>query len=539
MRVLPVVLLVLLVAAGLGLQQHLTRQIDLEGPHVLAAASDGGFYLATGTRLYRLDERERVEARYEAAQLGVGRFDSLLAGTQGRLWVYDSEARRVLVCDLPVPCTPFDAGQTAFSANVILAERPAGQGLLLSDNRHHRLQALDAQGQVQSHPLQTGWRFPNQISAWQGDWLLADTDRRQLIKVVADVQGRPVRRELFLQAEGRPYRFVVRPDGIWTVEAGLSLNDGQLYRYRDGRREAVPTGASDVGALIEVGGKLVLASRQDWRVRVSDDAGGHWREQADAALAQAFAAQRARNATLTRWSRVLPVGMGVMALGLLGWAWHRERRAGRPVLAEPLAWSAGTTALPLAEGARLQPRPQARRVLRWAVVAYGLLPVPIFAWIAWQVLPHAADPQGQRLLYLVGALALLWPVGLSLAWRWGLARRWASLAIAEEERLLLLTWWDGQTRAAPYELVWLGRRTLWIDGVRVPLCLWPGVPLWERAWLVEALQHHGQAGRVFDSEMALWRGLWQARHGPALRWLGLQAMVWGGLLAFLVSRAWS
>ena len=66
MRVLPVVLLVLLVAAGLGLQQHLTRQIDLEGPHVLAAASDGGFYLATGTRLYRLDERERVEARYEA-----------------------------------------------------------------------------------------------------------------------------------------------------------------------------------------------------------------------------------------------------------------------------------------------------------------------------------------------------------------------------------------------------------------------------------------------------------------------------------------
>ena len=85
MRVLPVVLLVLLVAAGLGLQQHLTRQIDLEGPHVLAAASDGGFYLATGTRLYRLDEREQVVARYEAAQLGVGRFDSLLAGTQGRL----------------------------------------------------------------------------------------------------------------------------------------------------------------------------------------------------------------------------------------------------------------------------------------------------------------------------------------------------------------------------------------------------------------------------------------------------------------------
>lgn len=536
MRVLPVVLLVLLVAVGLGLQQHLTRQIDLEGPHALAAAPDGGFYLATGTRLYRLDNREQVVARYEAAQLKVERFDSLLVGAAGRLWVYDSEARRVLACDLPAPCSPFDAGQTAFSANAILAERPAEQGLLLSDNRHHRLLALDAQGQVQPHPLQIGWRFPNQISVWQGNWLLADTDRRQLVKVVADAQGRPARRELFLQAEGRPYRFVVRPDGIWTVEAGLSLNEGQLYRYREGRREAVPTGASDVGALIEVGGKLVLASRQDWRVRVSDDAAGHWREPADAALAQAFAAQRGRNANLTRWSRALPVGMGVMALGLLGWAWHRERRAGRPVLAEPVAWSAGTAALALAEGARLQPRPQARRVLRWAVVAYGLLPVPIFAWIAWQVLPHAADPQGQRLLSLVGALALLWPVGLALAWRWGLARRWASLAIAQEERLLLLTWWDGQTRAAPYELVWLGRRTLWVDGVRVSLCLWPGVPMWDRAWLVEALRRHGQAHRVFDREGALWRALWQARHGPALRWLVLKGLALAVLLAFLMSR---
>lgn len=524
MRFVPVVLLVVLMVLGLAGQRHLTRQIDLEGPHTLAAAPDGGFYMATSTRLYRLDSREQVVAQYEAATLGVGRFDDLLVGSEGRLWVYDSEARRVLACDLPAPCQPFDAGQTAFSANAILAERPAGQGLLLSDNRHHRLWALDAQGRVQSHPLDAGWRFPNQIRVWPGGWLMADTERRQLVKVVADAQGLPVRRELFLQAEGRPYRFVVRPDGIWTVEAGLSLNDGGLFRYREGRRERVRTGAGDVGALIAVGDKLVLSSRQDWRVRVSDDGGARWRDLADGALSQAHAAQRDRNATLTSWSRGLPVGMGVVALALLGWAWHRERRAGRVALAAPAPWSVGTAALPITEGARLQPRPQARRALRGAMVVYGLLPLPILAWMAWQLWPYGVDPQGQRLLYLVGAFALLWPVAIYLAWRWGLGRRWASLAIVQDERLLLLTWWDGQTRAAPYEQVWLGRSTLWVDGVRVSLSLWPGVPMWERDGLAEALQRHGHAHHVFDSEGTLWRALWQARHAPALRWLAGRAL---------------
>lgn len=50
---------------------------------------------------------------------------------------------------------------------------------------------------------------------------------------------------------------------------------------------------------------------------------------------------------------------------------------------------------------------EARRVLRWAMVVYGLLPVPVLAWMAWQLWPHGVDPQGQRLLYLVGAFALL------------------------------------------------------------------------------------------------------------------------------------
>lgn len=28
---------------------------------------------------------------------------------------------------------------------------------------------------------------------------------------------------------------------------------------------------------------------------------------------------------------------------------------------------------------------EARRVLRWAMVVYGLLPVPVLAWMAWQL----------------------------------------------------------------------------------------------------------------------------------------------------------
>ena len=57
-----------------------------------------------------------------------------------------------------------------------------------------------------------------------------------------------------------------------------------------------------------------------------------------------------------------------------------------------------------------------------------------------------------------------------------------------------------------------------------------------RPWLVEALCRHGQAHRVFDREGALWRALWQARHGPALRWLALQGLALAVLLAFLVAR---
>lgn len=530
---LAAALLLVLVLAGVGLQQHWTRQVDLEGPHALAVAPGGGFYLATSTRLYHLDDRERVTARYPAAQLGIGRFDSLLADADGRLWVYDSESRRVMSCRLPATCTPFDAGQVAFSANATLAEGPAGEGLLLSDNRHHRLQVLDARGQVLTHPLQRGWHFPNQISPLQDAWVLADTDRRQLVKIVGDAQGRPAQREVFLRTEGRPYRFVVRPEGVWTVEAGISLNEGRLYRYRDGRRELLPTVATDVAALADIHGKLALVSRQDWRVLVSDDAGARWRSVADVGLAREFDVQRERNATLTRWSRWLPVGLGVMALGLVWWAWRSERRVGRPLFATPAALSAGMAALPLAEGARLHPRPAARRALCWAVAVYGVLPVPVLGWAMWQLLPHLADPQSQRLWFMMAGFVLLWPLCLYLAWRWGLARRFASLAFVQDERLLLLTWWDGSTRAAPYEQVWLGPRALWLDGFRVPLTVCPRLPLWERAWLVEALRQHGQSHRVFDGELALLRALWQARHGPALRWLALRVVAWGCLVAAL------
>ena len=61
-----------------------------------------GDNVPTLARVHEMNEdqkhaaRTAAQARYEAAQLGVGRFDSLLAGTSGRLWVFDSEARRVL-----------------------------------------------------------------------------------------------------------------------------------------------------------------------------------------------------------------------------------------------------------------------------------------------------------------------------------------------------------------------------------------------------------------------------------------------------------
>ena len=79
---------------------------------------------------------------------------------------------------------------------------------------------------------------------------------------------------------------------------------------------------------------------------------------------------------------------------------------------------------------------------------------------------------------------------------------------------------------------------MWVDGVRVRLGLWPGLPMWERDWLVAALRQHGHAHRVFDREGALWRALWQARHAPAMRWLIWRVVASGVVLLLLGHRWW-
>lgn len=469
------------------------------GPQALARDGQGGLFLATERELLRLDAEGNVQDRRSAAALGLADLNALAPGEGTTLFLYEGTARRLHRCDTATwSCAPFGPATLGLDSNVQLAWLFGPQRrLLLSDNTHHRLLALDDQGAPLALPG-ARWDFPNQISTEGGHALLAESDHYRIVELdpVANT-----RQAIALQTRERPYRFVRRDRQWWVIEAGVTLERAALRHYVDGKGATLATGLRDATTLVDTGRAIVVAGHEDWRLVAIDPDSGHARDFGSAALRQEFQGRHAAMTAARRERARLPMLMlALLAPGLIGGlllqrAIDREREAAGDATAggDSLATTAGNAAAPRpvtavfaasATAARKVARIdtdrnalaatralQDRQLGRLALIGGPLLlgGVGLLLWLA----PAPMRDTMLPLLMPIVVLPLLLYLVLRLSRRQQ-DRRYDQHLLCGPAKVVLVV--AGKpVLAVPYEQVWLGEDSLVLGTRRLPLYLGYGV----------------------------------------------------------------
>lgn len=467
------------------------------GPQALARDGQGGLYLATDHELLRLDANGKVTGRHRAADLGLADFSALAPGEGDTLFVYESTGRRVLRCATGSwRCTPFSPVDLGLDVNVQMAWLHGPERrLLLSDNTHHRVLALNESGQRLPLPGAT-WHFPNQISTSGGEALLADSDTRRIVNL-DPVANTAI--DTALATRERPYRFARRDTRWWVLEAGVRMERATLRHYDDGRNETIALDLKDPVALIDTGRELIVASKQDWALAAVDPGTGVARHFGAPALQQEFQARvAAMEVARSERSRLPLLMLLLMAPALGGGLWLQRQIDRAKTGAEP-AEEEAPRPVAAAFAAPVTPSASARQVARidtdraalataralhnTQLLRAGVIGAPLLLLLCalmWWMLPAASRTAIQPVLIMLLTLPLLLALGL-YAGRRQQDRRYDQHLLCGPDKVVHVVAGKAR-RAVPYNEVWLGEDSLVIGKQRLPLHIGYGVQrsaLWQ------------------------------------------------------------
>lgn len=447
------------------------------GPQALARDGHGGLFLATDHELLRLDATGAVTSRHAAADLGLADLNALAPGEGNTLFVYESTGRRVWRCDQQTwRCAPFGPAELGLDANVQMAWLYGRERrLLLSDNTHHRLLALDEYGHRLPMPG-TAWHFPNQVSTGDGQVLLADSDSRRIVNLdpVANTATGTA-----LATRERPYRFARRDTHWWVLEAGVRLEQAELRRYVNGRSETLALQLKDPVALVDSGRELIVASKADWRLAAVDADTGAARPFGSSALQQEFRDRHARQQAALAERGRLPLLMLLLMAPALGGGLWLQRLIDRAGAGAAIARPSGTAAT-ARQVARIDTDraalAAARALQNMQLLRAGVISAPLLLLLGgllWWLMPGA----GRAALLPMFALLLALPLLLALALYMGRRRQdrlYDQHLLCGPDKVVHVVAGKAR-RAAPYSEIWLGEDSLILGKQRLPLYMGLGV----------------------------------------------------------------
>ncbi len=539
----------LVVIACMGYMMHLGRQIDGKGPRALAGDGEGGFFLVAGNEILHFNADEKLRGRHALGTLGLKSANSLLQADHALL-VYDNERHRIFRCDTGNwSCAAFSPASLPFSNFVAMAWLDSGE-LLVSDNDNHRLVTLGADGK----PVFVGasaWHFPNQVTATENGFLLADTNRFSILHL-SDVHGASPK--IMLQTQSRPYQFVQRHGEWWVLQAGLKLESGALYRYRDGVAEKTGTGAEDPAALLDTGSRLVIASRQDWQLLSVNPDSGNAIPVADAAYQRELTQQRLRmqSARQAR-SRVPYVMLALMLPALLGGVLLQRRMDAeksdstsapslfpsdaplKPALAANLRIDTDKSAV------EMQRTQQNRALLRAGLILLPLLLLLAgMLWLGTSKIPGLFGKAGIPLLGLLVVFFIVIPLLVYLGRR-RQDRLFNQHFICGPQKLVHVQ--NGKpVNATPYAAIMLGDETLLLNGKAHPLYIGHGkfrFPLWTVHDIQREIGSRIPASQHFASDITMGLALLRSRPLLGLRLVLARFMVVAVILLVLALKLFS
>lgn len=325
-QTLLVALCLAAVAAIFASQWYFGEQIDLNGPQQLAAKPEGGYYLATSDALYLLNEQHQLRNQWTAAELGVTSIDAIAAGANSVLWLHGWREDGLRRCELgrkQFTCEAFGR-DLRLPNNVSLADYPASQGVAIAYNQDHLLRITNDKGELQDTNFQHQLRYPNQIQIDGEALIVADTDQRSLMKLA---DGQPP--QILLTTRSRPYRFVLNEAEAFTVETGITLNDGKLFRYNraNGASDEIATAAADIIDILPLAQQLIVISRRDWQwFSVDLTPSAPQLTAIESTLAQQFAEQHQINQQYRQYQRYVPFAAIAFILPLILLALRLEKQ---------------------------------------------------------------------------------------------------------------------------------------------------------------------------------------------------------------------
>lgn len=518
---LLLLLVLVVVAGGVWRLLALGKLAPSLGPQALARDGQGGLYFATSHELLRLDKQGAVRERRTASELGLDEINALAQGEGDTLFIYDSRQRRLHRCATTGwRCAPFASGALGLDENVQIAWLYGdNRRLLVADNTHHRLLALDEDGALLGSPAPV-WHFPNQILAQGEHVLLADSDTRRIVTL--DIGGNALS-GVALEAKQRPYRFVRRDAEWWVIEAGVRLERARLRYYHRGKADFLPLGLRDPVALLDIGRVLVVAGKEDWKLMAIDP---------DSNLVTPFGSSELRLELRLRHGAMLaarkeraqlPLLMVALLLPLLGGGLLVQRRIDRDARAAVPAAAAAPAAMPATApvtASSTTPRSGPARIDtdRVALEAARAAQVRHLKLASWIILPLLLGLGALLYFYLPGgatgqaryipALLLVPPLLIALALLAGRRqqdRLYDQHLLCGPDKLIHVV--AGKpVRAVPYAAIWLGEDSLILDTRRLPLRIGQRSALWKRDDIEREL-----AGRIPPQqrlgEVALGRAL--------------------------------
>jgi hypothetical protein len=485
---LLVIWMLLIVIGGIAYMTSLGKHITGNGPQALTGDGSGGFFLVAQRQILHFDAQEKLLERHDFDALGLQDVGSILFSNK-QLLAFDNERKQIFRCMLPAwQCAPFSPATLDLSQAIAMAWQTPGT-LVISDNTGHRLLMLDAQGR----PLYTGparWHYPNQITSIADGLMLADTDRNVIVHLADAESSTP---EILLETTSRPYQFVRRDNSWWVLQAGVLLENAELFHYHHGIPEKISITAQDPTALLDTGRRIIIASRQDWELLSLDPETGNAIPAGDKAFQAELNAQHLATQTAKKQRGRLPyIMLALMLPALLGGVVLQRRldaEKSAPVMTSAIKRTAPEkTASHVSvridtDKSRIEmQRLEQNRLL----LKSGLIVIPLLILLALFLWFSGIDLAGLTpVFFLIAALLVLTPL-LVYRGRRKQDRLFDQQLVCGPQKLVHIK--QGKpVGATPYADIWLGSDTMLLKEKTFPLYIGLG-KLRAPFWMVHDIQ---------------------------------------------------
>lgn len=508
---LLVIWMLLVVIGGLVYMSRLGKSITGDGPQALSSDEHGGFFLISGREVLHFDAAEKLQQRHTFDALGLRDANSLLY-SEDQLLIFDRERKQIFRCALPAwHCTPFSPATLGLSDSIAMAWQTPST-LAISDNTGHRLVLLDAQGQL-LHAGKRMWHFPNQIISVSDGLLLAGTDRKVIVHLSDAANSTP---QTLLETTSRPYQFVRRDNSWWALQAGVLLENAELFHYHQGIPEKISLTAQDPTALLDTGKRIIIASRQDWQLLSLDPETGNAIPAADNGFQTELGTLRLATASAKKQRGRMPyIMLALMLPALLGGV-VLQRRLDADKSAQTMALSSrGVTPEKIATHVNVRIDTDKSRIdmqrleQNRLLLKSGLIVVPLFMLMAIFLWFSGIDLAGLTpIFFFIVALLILAPLLVYIGRR-KQDRLFDQQLICGPHKLVHIR--QGKpVGATPYADIWLGSDTMLLKGKAFPLYTGLG-KLRTPFWMVHDIQREiGKripTGQLFNTDHEMGRAM--------------------------------